>query len=190
MSAKSRSSHFRAKLSQLLLQNAKGFTLIELLVVVVIVGILSAVAIPTFLSQIRRARTAEAQTGLAFISRGVEVFRLENTTYPTDYTKISPSQVSSTIFLDDEWSTKAPNYDLVKFTDISSKGIVIGTSADTANGSAQYVTVDDLPIECVLGIGEQVDQTQAGGAREIFSVDKGCNVNDTTGSVAGVDTWN
>ena len=42
-----------------------GFTLVELLVVVAIVGILSAVALPNFLSQTDKAKATEAKTNIA-----------------------------------------------------------------------------------------------------------------------------
>ena len=55
-----------------------GFTLIELLVVIIIVGILSAIALPTFLDQAGKARESEAKTNLGALNRGQQAYRLEN----------------------------------------------------------------------------------------------------------------
>merc|ERR1712070_105750 len=43
----------------------KGFTLVELMIVIVIVGILSGVALPTFLNQTSKAKVTEAQSKIA-----------------------------------------------------------------------------------------------------------------------------
>jgi len=47
----------------------KGFTLVELMIVIVIVGILSAVALPNFLSQTGKAKGVEAKSQMSAITK-------------------------------------------------------------------------------------------------------------------------
>ncbi len=58
--------------------NIGGFTLIELLVVVLIIGILSAVALPQYQKAVFKSRMAEAFTNLKTISEAVKLCELEN----------------------------------------------------------------------------------------------------------------
>ena len=59
---------------------AKGFTLVELMIVIVIVGILSAVALPNFLSQTDKARLTEAKTQAKAYLTNYHLATLDNTT--------------------------------------------------------------------------------------------------------------
>jgi type IV pilus assembly protein PilA len=77
-------SEFQAKYLQHLLskkQNNEGFTLIELLVVIIIVGVLAAIALPSFLNQVGRARASEGTNNVGALIRAQQVHRLENPTY-------------------------------------------------------------------------------------------------------------
>lgn len=54
-----------------------GFTLIELLVSIVIIGVLSAIALPSFLNQSAKARGSEAKAALGSINRAQQAYRYE-----------------------------------------------------------------------------------------------------------------
>lgn len=64
--------------------NRKGFTLIELLIVVVIIGILAAIAIPTFLNQRTRGYNAASQSALRNAAIAQESYYTGNNTYGTE----------------------------------------------------------------------------------------------------------
>jgi len=61
----------------------KGFTLIELLVVILIIGILAAIAIPSFLNQKGKANDANAKAVVRTAQTAEETYFTDNQTYAT-----------------------------------------------------------------------------------------------------------
>ncbi|MDX2217263.1 MAG: type IV pilin-like G/H family protein [Oculatellaceae cyanobacterium bins.114] len=77
-------TELRVKLLQYWIESIpreQGFTLLELLVVIMIIGLLSALALPSFLSQSSKARESEALTYIGSINRGQQAYFLEKNTF-------------------------------------------------------------------------------------------------------------
>ncbi|MEZ0492950.1 type IV pilin protein [Kineococcus sp. TBRC 1896] len=70
-----------ARIRKAMQEKDQGFTLIELLVVIVIIGILAAIAIPTFLNQREKAWTRAAQSDLRNAATNMETYFGDNGTY-------------------------------------------------------------------------------------------------------------
>lgn len=66
----------------------RGVTLLELMIVVVIVGILAAIAYPSYRDYISRAKRNEAKSALLQIATLQERFYLQNNTYTTDMSQL------------------------------------------------------------------------------------------------------
>ncbi len=69
------------KLRQRLAKDESGFTLIELLVVLVIIGILLAIAVPSYLGFKDRANKSAAKANVRAALPAVEAFYSDNGTY-------------------------------------------------------------------------------------------------------------
>lgn len=61
----------------------KGFTLLELMIVVVIIGVLGALIVPSFMDRPNEARVMAAKTDISSIMQALKLYKLDNHRYPT-----------------------------------------------------------------------------------------------------------
>jgi len=71
---------------------ANGFTLIEIMITVVIIGVLAAIAIPSYQDYVRRGYVVDATNGLATMRANMERYFQDNRTYQAVDKNVPPCQ--------------------------------------------------------------------------------------------------
>ena len=113
-----------------------GFSLIELMIVVAIIGLLAAIAIPTYARFQMKAKTSEAKTNLASIQTAEESYYTEYGRYLT--AAVEPATIPGPSQVD--FSTSATGYQTLGFVPEGrvyfSYGVAVATSLEDSGYSA------------------------------------------------------
>ena len=76
-------------------RRSQGFTLIELLVVIIILGVLSAIAVPNLISQVGKAREIDAKHYLGTIARAQQGYHFEKSSFANDIDNLNIEGINS-----------------------------------------------------------------------------------------------
>ncbi|QQZ30110.1 type IV pilin protein [Thiothrix subterranea] len=157
------------------IKHHQGFTLIELMITVAIVGILAAIAYPSYTAQVQKSRRADAQIALQEIAQRQEAYFLRNSSYAHDLSIPIPDDPSvkslryGTVSHDE-------HYDLTVFATDRDGGGCDGTN----NDACINYTVVATPV---FG-GLQVHDTPC----QVFTLDdRGRRRGGTTATTAAAD---
>jgi len=81
----------------------RGFTLIDLMIVIVILGVLAAIVLPLVSHHVDQAALTAAESNLASVEKAIELYWMQNNTYPPALTDLT-FQTNETLVLPDGYS--------------------------------------------------------------------------------------
>lgn len=71
-----------------------GFSLIELMIAIAVIGLLAAVALPSFMDSVRKGRRSEALAAMGAIQQAQERWRANQPTYTTTWADLAASSAT------------------------------------------------------------------------------------------------
>jgi type IV pilus assembly protein PilE len=131
----------RSFLSLKLTGSRKGFSLLELVVVVAIIGILSAIGIPTYRGYLQKGRDTDAQMVLRSISAAQERFKLINGVYCGPST--TPICNSHQAIVTNLLSGVNINTKYYNFSITSNGAISFSATAVSSTNASYYFSIDN-----------------------------------------------
>ena len=126
-------------------RNQKGFTLVELMVVVVIIGILSAIAVPVYSSVTAKANRSAVEANLRTIDGAIMAYQTANSgKTPKVSTDLVPTDATETKYLQ-EWPSGPDN---VEYSIDNGRATAAAASGDDETGDWFTPTAPvSLPID-------------------------------------------
>ena len=115
----------------------KGFTLIELLVVVLIIGILSALAMPQYTKAVWKSRAATMLPNVRALATAQEAYFMANGKYPTRFDELDVSFDSLPLRTEkSSYYLTKPSNDAVRSN--GSYKLVINSSSNMVNSTTMF----------------------------------------------------
>ena len=137
------------------MKDEDGFTLIELMVVVLIIAILIAIAIPTFLGLRERAQNRSAQSDLRNALTAAKAYYTDNDTY-TGFTATEGEDIEPAL----TWDALATSSEgVVSVRDVDDQQVLVSTES----ASGDIFCMADVGGVTGQGTGEQTDATLCTG---------------------------
>ena len=130
----------------------QGFSLIELMIVVVIIGLISAVAYPSYSDHVTKSRRTDAQTVLMQASQFMERYYTENNRYDQD---AGGTAVALPVFL-----RESPRDTGVKVYDI---GVAATATTYTLTATPKNAQAGDGFVQLTNTFAKGCDRDNSGG---------------------------
>lgn len=125
----------------------RGFTLIELMIAVVVVAVLAAIALPSFLDSTRKSRRSDAFAALNQVMQAQERFRANNASYASSLTNAangSPPGLALT-------STSANSHYSLTLSDVTAAGYSAVATAQSGSSQANDTQCVQLRVRVAGG---------------------------------------
>ena len=155
-----------------------GFTLIELLVVILIIGILAAIAIPSFLNQRSKGQDACAKSMARAMRTAIETYQTDNNTY-------SGANVSALNAIESQITSNNCGGNGTLATGNSGAGPDCGGASAAIAASSGFCVAS----KSASGNWFAIDRTDSGTVSRICSVASAGNRGGCPGSGSANGTW-
>ena len=133
---------------------AKGFTLIELLVVVLIIGILSAVALPQYRKAVLRSRFVQTEITAKALYDALKISYLANGAYPPDLSSldidIAPTASPSTGITSLSFGSGAGKYKCIYYNSAPATDSISCQLYDYPHLGVRYILEGNKAKYCVV----------------------------------------